>query len=113
MTKKHFVYINEQKYLYSFFLVSCIIKAQSYIANDCIQIALDGKKTVLSAGIDVNTAKKGLTSSYSGFLPSLQFSTNIAQNKFPNRRSVDFNFESLTFDTTALVQLIITLQVCL
>ena len=90
----------KQKYLYSFFLVSCIIKAQSYTLNDCIQIALDGKKTVLSAGIDVNTAKKGLTSSYSGFLPSLQFSTNIAQNKFPNRRSVDFNFESLTFDTT-------------
>lgn len=90
----------KQKYLYSIFLVSCIIKAQSYTLNDCIQIALDGKKTVLSAGIDVNTAKKGLTSSYSGFLPSLQFSTNIAQNKFPNRRSVDFNFESLTFDTT-------------
>ena len=90
----------KQKYLYSIFLVSCIIKAQSYTLNDCIQIALDGKKTVLSAGIDVNTAKKGLTSSYSGLLPSLQFSTNIAQNKFPNRRSVDFNFESLTFDTT-------------
>ena len=90
----------KQKYLYSIFLVSCIIKAQSYTLNDCIQIALDWKKTVLSAGIDVNTAKKGLTSSYSGLLPSLQFSTNIAQNKFPNRRSVDFNFESLTFDTT-------------
>ena len=90
----------KQKYLYIIFLVLCIIKAQSYTLNDCIQIALDGKKTVLSAGIDVNTAKKGLTSSYSGLLPSLQFSTNIAQNKFPNRRSVDFNFESLTFDTT-------------
>ena len=90
----------KQKFLYTIFLVSYIIKAQSYTLNDCIQIALDGKKTVLSAGIDVNTAKKGLTSSYSGLLPSLQFSTNIAQNKFPNRRSVDFNFESLTFDTT-------------
>ncbi len=90
----------KQKYLYSIFLVSCIIKAQSYTLNDCIQIALNGKKTVLSAGIDVNTAEKSLTSSYSGLLPSLQFSTNVAQNKFPNRQSVDFNFESLTFDTT-------------
>tara|TARA_Y100001970_G_scaffold281710_1_gene393057 strand:- start:608 stop:1942 length:1335 start_codon:yes stop_codon:yes gene_type:complete len=90
----------KQKYLYSIFLISCIIKAQSYTLNDCIQIALNGKKTVLSAGIDVNTAEKGLISSYSGLLPSLQFSTNIAQNKFPNRQSVDFNFESLTFDTT-------------
>ena len=57
----------KQKYLYSIFLVSCIIKAQSYTLNDCIQIALDGKKTVLSASIDVNTAKKELAANYKLF----------------------------------------------
>ena len=81
-------------------LFSTIIYAQGYTLNDCISIAIDGKRTVLSAELGVVSASKGLRASYSGLLPSLQFSTNIAQNKFPNRRSVDFNFESLTFDTT-------------
>ena len=90
----------KQIYIYSIILFSCIIRAQSYTLNDCIQIALGGKKTVLSARLDVNTAEKSVTSSYSGLLPSLQFSTNISQNKFPNRANLDFNLESFSIDTT-------------
>ena len=90
----------KQIYINSIILFSCIIRAQSYTLNDCIQIALGGKKTVLSARLDVNTAEKSVTSSYSGLLPSLQFSTNISQNKFPNRANLDFNLESFSIDTT-------------
>ena len=44
-----------------FFLT--IVNAQGYTLNDCIQIAIDGKKTVLSAELGVVSASKGLKAS--------------------------------------------------
>jgi len=71
-----------------------IAKSQGYALIDCIQTALQGKKTVLSADLGVLSAEKGLTSSYSGLLPLVQVSTSARQNRFPigNSISIDENF---------------------
>jgi len=91
------------KYLFILFIsISNSIKSQGYALNDCILIALNGKKTVLSSNLEVLSSKHGLTSSYSGLLPSIQVSTNATQSRFPQRESISFNFETITFDTTQL-----------
>ena len=43
---------------------------QSYNLNECIQIAFENKKIHRSAQIDVQSAKKGVAGSKSGYLPS-------------------------------------------
>ena len=60
-----------------------IIYAQDYTLDHCIQIAIDGKKTVLSAELGVVSASKGLKASYSGLLPSVQAATSAGQTRFP------------------------------
>ena len=49
-------------------LLSTIINAQGYTLNDCIDIAIGGKRTILSAELGVLSASKGLRASYSGLL---------------------------------------------
>ena len=49
--------------------------AQDYDVSECIKIALDRKGTLVSAGLDVESANQGLLGSYSGLLPSLNVST--------------------------------------
>ena len=45
------------------FLILNILNAQVYTLEDCIQISIDEKKTVLSADIGVVSASKGLKAS--------------------------------------------------
>ena len=80
------------------FLFLNIIEAQGYTLDDCIQIAIDEKKTVLSAEIGVVSASKGVKASYSGILPSIQASGGGGVNYFPEQ--VNFDLEELKFDTT-------------
>jgi len=80
------------------FLFQTVLNAQGYTLDDCIQTAIDGKKTVLSADIGVISASKGLKASYSRILPSIQASGGGGVNYFPEQ--VNFDLEELKFDTT-------------
>ena len=52
-------------------LLSKIIAQGGYSLDDCVQITLEGKKTLLSAELEVQSAGKGVTGSYSSLLPYL------------------------------------------
>ena len=82
------------------FLIFNILNAQGYTLEDCIQISIDEKKTVLSADIGVVSASKGLKASYSGVLPSVQATGVSGVNYFPWQESFNINFEEFTLDTT-------------
>lgn len=73
---------------------------KDYSLNDCIRTALDQKKTILSASLDISSAEKGVKASYSGVLPTLQATSGLYQNRFPERETIGFNFDNLSFDTT-------------
>ena len=82
-------------------LLSTIIYAQGYTLNDCISIAIDGKRTVLSAELGVVSASKGLKASFSGLLPSIQAATSAGKTQFPERVSIfpdyaNFDLNNLT-----------------
>ena len=73
--------------------------AQGYNLEDCIKIALDGKKTLLSAELNVTSAERGVTGSYSGLLPSLNATTGVGRTQFPERESI-----SLTMTISVWIQ---------
>ena len=73
---------------------------KDYSLNDCIRTALDQKKTILSASLDISSAEKGVKASYSGVLPTLQATSGLYQNRFPERETIGFNFDNISFDTT-------------
>ena len=77
-----------------------LLFAQGYDLEECIQIALDGKKTLMSAELGVSSAERGVTGSYSGLLPSLNASTGAGRTNFPERESISFDAEDFTSDTT-------------
>ena len=81
------------------FLIFNILNAQGYTLEDCIQISIDEKKTVLSANIGVVSASKGLKASFSGVLPSVQATGASGVNYFPWQESFNINFEEFTLDT--------------
>ena len=86
----------------NFFIVINSVFCQSYLLDDCIYIALEEKKTILSASLEVNSAKKGLLSSYSNFLPTINFSTNTSRTNFPEQTSIsglNVNLEEFSLDT--------------
>ena len=68
---------------------------QDYTLNDCIQIALDQKKTILSAILGVASAEKGVRASYSGVLPTIQAISNASQTRFPTRKVIGYDLNSL------------------
>ena len=59
-------------------LVISALGAQEYDISECIKIALDRKGTLVSAGLEVESANQGVLGSYSGVLPSLSLSTSGA-----------------------------------
>lgn len=70
--------------------------AQGYGLDDCIKIALSGKKTLLSSGLKVTSAEKGVIGSYSGLLPSLNASTGVRRTQFPKGESVSIITDNFT-----------------
>ncbi len=76
------------------------IFAQGYGLDDCIEIALDGKKTLLSAKLNVASAERGVTGSFSGLLPSLNASTSAGRTHFPETENISYDLQNLTSDTT-------------
>ena len=71
-----------------------LVFAQGYDLDECIQIALDGKKTLCQQSWVSSSAEKGLTGSYSGLLPSLNATTGVGRTQFPERESVSLTRQS-------------------
>ena len=74
--------------VFNFFLIllsPIILIGEGYSLNDCISWALENKKTVLSAQLDIDIAEKNLKSSYSTLLPSVQGYSNRNYTKFSER----------------------------
>ena len=80
-------------------LLSTIINAQGYTLNDCIDIAIGGKRTILSAELGVVSASKGLRASYSGLLPSVQAATGTGKTFFPPTETVSLDLDNYELDT--------------
>ena len=80
-----------------FFLIG-IIFSQNYTLDDCIQIAIKQKKTVLAAEIEVRSASKGLKSSYSEFLPLIQASSSAGISYFKERETINIDWEDQVQD---------------
>ncbi|MBA65274.1 MAG: hypothetical protein CMG55_05690 [Candidatus Marinimicrobia bacterium] len=78
------------------FILFQYLFGQDYSLNDCIQTALGQKKTILSATLEVASAEKAVKASYSGILPSIQAISGVAQNRFPERQAISYDFSSLT-----------------
>ena len=57
--------------LFLYIIIISVVGAQEYDVSECIKIALDRKGTLVSAGLDVESANQGVLGSYSGVLPSL------------------------------------------
>ncbi len=81
--------------LFFFAAFAISLSGQVYSLNDCIQIALSQKKTVLSASLEVLSAEKGLKASFSGVLPSIQAVTNASQTRFPSREVIGYDLSSI------------------
>ena len=91
--KKHFI---------TFQAIICffsICSAQIYDLPECIEIALERKRTLVSADLDVQSATKQVIGSYSGVLPSVSFSTNGGRTKYPNQESIVPDLVNLEIDT--------------
>ena len=80
-------------------LISSILVAQEYDVSECINIALDRKGTIVSAGLDVESANQGVKGSYSGILPSLNLSTSGGKTKYPTQESIIPDLVNLEIDT--------------
>ena len=89
---------NKISYIYPF-LIFQIVQTQDYTLDDCIKIAIEGKKTVLSAALNVKSASSGLKASYSSLLPSIQGAASAGRTFFPEQENINLNFEDITFDT--------------
>ena len=79
--------------------IASIIVAQEYDISECINIALDRKGTIISAGLDVESANQGVKGSYSGILPSLNLSTSGGKTKSPTQESIIPDLVNLEIDT--------------
>ena len=72
---------------------------QDYTLNDCIKIALNQKKTILSASLDVASAEKSAKASLSGVLPVIQIISGASQNRFPERETISYDLSTFSGDT--------------
>ena len=82
-----------------FILVISVLGAQEYDVSECIKIALDRKGTLVSAGLDVESANQGVLGSYSGVLPSLSLSTSGGKTKYPVQENIIPDLVNLEIDT--------------
>jgi len=88
-------------YLFFHLILVCYAVAQfEYDLAECIGIALENKKTLKSAELDVRFAEKEVFASYSGLLPTISFGTNIGKTYYPERKMVTIDFENIGLDTS-------------
>jgi outer membrane protein TolC len=85
--------------LFFYIIIISVARAQEYDVSECIKIALDRKGTLVSAGLDVESANQGVLGSYSGVLPSLRLSTSGGKTKYPVQESIIPDLVNLEIDT--------------
>ena len=90
--KKHYIII-----LVSFIFSTSF--AQVYDLFECIGIALESKRTLVSAELDVGSANEGVRGSYSGVLPSISLSTSGGKTKYPLQENIIPDLVNLEIDT--------------
>ena len=73
--------------------------AQVYDLSECIGIALENKRTLVSADLDVGSANEGVRGSYSGVLPSVSMSTSGGKTKYPLQENIIPDLVNLEIDT--------------
>ena len=93
--------MNFKRHIYLSIIFVSITIAQDYDVFECIKIALDRKGTLVSAGLDVESANRGLLGSYSGLLPSLNVSTASGKTKYPDQEIIIPDLVNLEIDTVS------------
>jgi outer membrane protein len=88
-----------KKHIYLLIFFVSAIRTQDYDISECIKIALERKGTLLSAGLDVESANQGVLGSYSGLLPSLNVSTSSGKTKYPDQEIIIPDLVNLEIDT--------------
>jgi len=73
--------------------------AQVYDLSECIGIALESKRTLVSAELDVGSAYEEVRGSYSGVLPSVSLSTSGGKTKYPLQENIIPDLVNLEIDT--------------
>ncbi|SVE10414.1 uncharacterized protein METZ01_LOCUS463268, partial [marine metagenome] len=76
-----------------------------YDLAECIAIALENKKTLRSAELDVQSAEKGVKGSYSGLLPILNATVGSGRTQFPEQENVTYDlsgFPNVSSDTLSI-----------
>ena len=79
--------------------ISTALPQSDYDLKECIAIALDNKKTIRSAELEVTSAKREVIGSYSEILPNLSFNTNFGKTYYPERKMVEIDFDNAELDT--------------
>ena len=79
--------------------ISIALPQSDYDLKECIDIALDNKKTIRSAELEVTSAKREVIGSYSEILPNLSFNTNFGKTYYPERKMVEIDFDNAELDT--------------
>lgn len=57
--------------------------SQSYSLEEAIKIALENKEALKTSALDLQSSRQGVKGSYSRILPSLRFSGNVSESRFP------------------------------
>jgi len=57
--------------------------SQSYSLGEAIEIALENKEALKTSALDLRSSRQGVKGSYSRILPSLRFSGNMSESRFP------------------------------
>ena len=57
--------------------------SQSYSLGEAIEIALENKEALKTSALDLQSSRQGVKGSYSRILPSLRFSGNVSESRFP------------------------------
>ena len=76
-----------------------------YDLAECITIALENKKTLRSAELEVQSAEKGVKGSYSGLLPILNATVGSGRTQFPEQENVTYDlsgFPNVSSDTLSI-----------
>ena len=86
-------------------LVYSAVAQFEYGLAECIAIALENKKTLRSAELEVQSAEKGVKGSYSGLLPILNATLGSGRTQFPEQENVTYDlsgFPNVSSDTLSI-----------
>ena len=83
-------------------LIISEIFSQSYKLEDCVIIALENKRTLLSANLGIRSSEKGVIGAFSNLLPNVSFNSGASRTNFAERKSIsgiDVDLNEFSLDT--------------